>query len=106
MKAFTTTAAIAVFFTANVALAADDTQIGCYKEQGPLENGDTFTYQSIGHCRDLCTKKGKPLLGLSQGNHCYCSDKLPSDSLKTDSDNCDSPCDGYPQNICKFVISN
>lgn len=105
MKSFTPKALVAVsalLLAANGVLADDDSPVGCYSSQGPMEKADTFDFQSIGHCRNLCLGKGKPLLGLTKGSDCYCSDKIPSDGAKTSQDDCDLPCDGYPQNICKY----
>ncbi|KAK2768666.1 hypothetical protein FQN54_000522 [Arachnomyces sp. PD_36] len=102
MKSFTpqTVVAVSAFFLATNVFAAEDEMVGCYSSQGPMVDGDVYTYQSIGHCREVCTKQGMPVLGLTKGSDCYCSEKIPSVSSQTSKDDCDSPCDGYPQNIC------
>lgn len=109
MKSFTpkTVVAVSTFLLAtNVVLADNDEPVGCYSTKSSMDNmekADTFTYQSIGHCRGLCTGKNKPLLALTSGSDCYCTDKVPSQDSKTSDDDCSKPCDGYPQNICKCL---
>ncbi|EEP80646.1 predicted protein [Uncinocarpus reesii 1704] len=65
-----------------------------------MEDQGKYTYQSVGYCRGVCKKLKKPAMALTKGTNCYCGDKLPPRSSKTDDDQCKRDCDGYPDEIC------
>ncbi|WEW60579.1 Protein SLG1 [Emydomyces testavorans] len=57
---------------------------GCYSSSGSMEDQGAYTFQSTGYCRDLCTSLKRAVMGLTMGSNCYCGDKLPPASAKTD----------------------
>ncbi|KAI1931470.1 Protein SLG1 [Ophidiomyces ophidiicola] len=73
---------------------------GCYKSFGSLESQGTFKFQSRGYCRGICVPKGKPVMALWKGSECFCGDKLPASSQKTDNGQCQIKCIGYNLETC------
>ncbi|EAS36435.3 cell wall integrity and stress response component [Coccidioides immitis RS] len=106
MRSLLSVAAIAASILLHGGLvgAADDinkeTSQGCYKSSGSMKSQGPYTFQSVGYCRGVCEKLKKPAMALSKGSHCYCGDKLPPKSQKTDDDDCKITCDGYPKEYC------
>jgi len=39
-------------------------------------------------------------MAMTEGSNCFCGDMLPAESDKVDDSNCDTPCDGYDQEMC------
>lgn len=65
---------------------------------------DTFTYQSPGHCMEKCRDEGFNYAAI-QNLKCYCGAGKPSDDKKVSSDECDAPCAGWPDGICKYRLA-
>jgi cell wall integrity and stress response component len=40
---------------------------------------------------------------MTEGSNCFCGDMLPAADTKVDDSKCDTPCDGYDQEMCKFL---
>ncbi|KAF4556293.1 Cell wall integrity and stress response component 1-like protein [Elsinoe fawcettii] len=77
------------------------TYVGCYKNKGTLGTGDTFQFQSDGHCQGICVDNGKQaVLGLTNADTCLCGSQTPANSDKVDDSSCNSPCTGYGQHMC------
>ncbi|OAT03696.1 WSC domain-containing protein [Blastomyces gilchristii SLH14081] len=73
---------------------------GCYKSSKPLEDFGEYTWQSTGHCQQICVRSQKPVMALFSGSNCYCGDQIPRESDKTKMSACNSPCDGWPSDTC------
>lgn len=75
---------------------------GCYSSSQGFTDQGSYTFQSSGYCQQLCVGKGFPVMALWKGSDCLCGNALPPDSAQTDTDNCNTPCDGWPQDTCMF----
>lgn len=73
---------------------------GCYSSSQGFTDQGSYTFQSSGYCQQLCVGKGFPVMALWKGSDCLCGNALPPDSAQTDTDNCNTPCDGWPQDTC------
>ncbi|OXV09179.1 hypothetical protein Egran_03064 [Elaphomyces granulatus] len=73
---------------------------GCYSSSQGFTDQGSWTYQSSGYCQQLCVGKGFPVMALWKGSDCLCGNALPPDSAQTDNNNCNAPCDGWPQDTC------
>ncbi|KAI5289015.1 hypothetical protein KEM52_000943 [Ascosphaera acerosa] len=71
---------------------------GCYKKFNPLTDKGVYIYQAAGHCVDEC--KNYAVMAMTMGNDCACGDTVPAKSDKTDDDDCDKGCVGYPSDAC------
>ncbi|KAF2219902.1 hypothetical protein BDZ85DRAFT_275989 [Elsinoe ampelina] len=77
------------------------TYVGCFKNKGTLGDGDTYQFQSDGHCQGICVDNGKQaVLGLTNGDTCLCGSQTPNNNDKVDDSSCNSPCTGYGQHMC------
>jgi hypothetical protein len=74
--------------------------VGCFSSSQPLTDQGPYEYQTQGYCQPICVKQGQAVLGLSKGSDCWCGDELPAASSKVDDSNCDSPCNGFDQDMC------
>ncbi|KAF2155175.1 WSC-domain-containing protein [Myriangium duriaei CBS 260.36] len=81
------------------------TYVGCFSSSSGLSKGDTFQYQSSGHCQSICVQQNNnaPVLGLTAGNTCLCGSSTPPSSAKVDDSHCNSACTGYGQDMCGGV---
>ncbi|KLJ08618.1 hypothetical protein EMPG_15950 [Blastomyces silverae] len=73
---------------------------GCYKSSKPLEDFGEYTWQSTGHCQQVCVKNNKPVMALFAGSNCFCGDQIPRESDKTKLSACNAKCDGWPTETC------
>jgi cell wall integrity and stress response component len=80
------------------------TYVGCYSSAGKLTKGDTFTYQSYGHCQETCIPKSgenpQAVMGLNKGSDCWCGSALPPESDKVSDTECNTACTGFGQDDC------
>jgi len=76
------------------------TSKGCYSSSQGFNDQGSYTFQSSGYCQNLCVQKGFPVMALWKGSNCLCGNALPPDSAQTDNNNCNNPCDGWPQDTC------
>lgn len=74
---------------------------GCYSSAGSLESDGSYMYQSTGYCGEQCTGKDQAVMGLTEGNSCWCGGSIPSDSDKVDDERCNSPCTGFGSDNCR-----
>ncbi|PGH15975.1 hypothetical protein AJ80_05351 [Polytolypa hystricis UAMH7299] len=76
------------------------TELGCYKSVQPLKDLGKWLYQTEGYCQEQCVKQKKPVFALFKGSNCFCGDKIPAKSQKTDSKLCNLPCNGFGEHKC------
>ncbi|RLV87585.1 Cell wall integrity and stress response component 3 [Meyerozyma sp. JA9] len=82
------------------AVSASWTKGGCYKSsiKGSLSFSDNNMYQSSGHCEGQCSDSAYAV--VTGGQYCYCGSTELDSSDETDSSNCNTPCQGYPFEMC------
>ncbi|KAF2838605.1 hypothetical protein M501DRAFT_934502 [Patellaria atrata CBS 101060] len=76
------------------------TEKGCYDDPKPLVNHGPWTFQTSGNCQPICVQLKKPVMALVNGEDCWCGDLLPALSAKVDDDECNTPCNGFPDEMC------
>jgi cell wall integrity and stress response component len=80
------------------------TYVGCFSSVGELTKGDTFTYQSYGHCQETCIPQSgenpQAVMGLNRGSDCWCGSALPPESDKVSDAECNTPCTGFGKDNC------
>jgi cell wall integrity and stress response component len=77
--------------TPTVILAASAmTDIGCF------ETG-------VGNCQLVCLELGKDVMGLSDGENCWCGDLIPPKDSKVNNSTCGTTCRGDDTSLCKFI---
>ena len=81
------------------------TYVGCYSDSQPLKNQGSYTFQSPGYCQKVCAVLNKPVMATQKGSNCWCGDQLPNTGAKTSESDCNSPCDGFGQDMCKLSHS-
>lgn len=87
--------------TPTVTLAASKiVDIGCFQTGIPLENHGPYLYRSPGNCQLVCLEQGKNVMGLSDGENCWCGDKIPAKEWATDNKTCDTTCAGDKTVLC------
>lgn len=79
------------------------TDKGCFSSYEPLEDQGEYTFQSSGNCQKLCVGLDTVVMGLVNGSNCYCGNKLPAKDDEVDMDKCNTPCNGYSQDTCRFL---
>lgn len=73
---------------------------GCYSSTGSMSDKGEYIYQSQGACKDTCIGEGKAVMALTEGSTCWCGDEVPSSAEKVDDSNCQTPCQGFPEERC------
>lgn len=92
--------------TPTVTLAASKiVDIGCFQTGIPLENHGPYLYRSPGNCQLVCLEQGKNVMGLSDGENCWCGDKIPAKEWATDNKTCDTTCSGDNTVRCTCLCS-
>ncbi|KAF1808355.1 hypothetical protein P152DRAFT_469037 [Eremomyces bilateralis CBS 781.70] len=76
------------------------TMDGCYATPEPLTDHGPYTFQTSGNCQPICYQFNKPVMALSDGSNCWCGDLLPQEDAKTDNTSCNTPCNGFPDDMC------
>jgi cell wall integrity and stress response component len=74
---------------------------GCYSSSNGLTDQGYYQFQTQGYCQPICVNKNDAVLGLSGGSHCWCGSVLPPADSKVNESNCNTPCNGYGQDMCK-----
>lgn len=74
--------------------ASEIANIGCFETGTPLENHGSYQFQSPGNCQLVCLQLDKDVMGLSDGENCWCGDKIPAKDWQTDNSTCDTTCSG------------
>jgi cell wall integrity and stress response component len=87
--------------TATVAVNAMET-MGCFETGVPLEDHGKGKFVSAGSCQQICVGLDKDVLGLSEGDHCWCGDKYPPKDTKVDDKKCTSMCSGDDRTVCEL----
>lgn len=75
-------------------------ELGCYATGTPLENHGPFLYQSPGNCQLVCLQFNKNVMGVSDGENCWCGDMIPPKESKVDNSLCDTGCGGDNNTMC------
>ena len=69
-----------------------------------MSKGDSFMYQSYGHCQEQCIPNSgqnpHAVMGLNKGSDCWCGSALPPESDKVDESECSTGCTGYGTDMC------
>lgn len=78
-------------------------ELGCYSTVPGLKDEAEYPFQSHGYCEQKCQKAGYRVAALSDGTTCACSNELPKDSDKVNSDECNVNCAGWPQANCESI---
>jgi len=97
---YTASTLLLIAMSALTARAQSMVAQGCFSSSQPLTNQGDATYQSSANCETTCTNMNKPVLGLSNGNLCWCGDMLPAADSQVSDSKCNTPCQGYPQESC------
>lgn len=83
------------------------TYVACYSSAGSMTLNDTYTYQTQGYCQEQCVSltggSVYSVLATSGGDSCYCGNSEPSTDDKVDDSFCDTPCNGYGEDNCKYL---
>ncbi|KAJ5111079.1 hypothetical protein N7532_001614 [Penicillium argentinense] len=74
--------------------------IGCYSKVNSPTAQSEFEFMSLEYCTNKCSRLGYRISALSDGSQCSCGNELPSESDKVDDDKCDTPCQGFPADMC------
>ena len=79
---------------------------GCFNSPADMQDLGFSSFQSGGKCQESCVRQHKPVMGTSQGSHCWCGSMLPAPSSKISDDECNSECNGYPSETCESMYSH
>lgn len=75
--------------------------LGCYSSPGPLKQDNTNTFQTSGSCQQVCgDQEGQAVMAITGGSTCYCGSELPGLDKLVAKSNCNSPCQGFGQQMC------
>lgn len=74
--------------------------IGCFATSVPLESHGIYEFQSPGNCQLVCLQEKKNVFAVSDGNTCWCGDKIPPKTAQVDNGTCDTTCAGTKENKC------
>ena len=76
------------------------TSIGCFETGLPLENHGSYNFQSPGNCQLVCLQLDKDVMGLSDGENCWCGDEIPAKEWQVKNDTCSTTCNGDDTSGC------
>jgi cell wall integrity and stress response component len=76
------------------------TSIGCFETGLPLENHGPYNFQSPGNCQLVCLQLDKDVMGLSDGENCWCGDEIPAKEWQVKNDTCSTTCSGDDTTGC------
>ena len=95
-------------FTDGLNINAAPVAKGCYSTSGSLTSFGIYTYQSQAWCQALCYRQGLQYMALFGGQDCYCGKQsdIPQASDVTPNSNCISPCNGYPTQYCRSLLTS
>ncbi|KAJ5935497.1 hypothetical protein N7466_005044 [Penicillium verhagenii] len=77
-----------------------ETLVGCYSSSDGLSNKTYYEYQSSGWCLNNCEETNAAAFALTAGAYCLCGNELPPTSDKVASSNCNTVCNGWPEDKC------
>ncbi|KAF2641501.1 hypothetical protein P280DRAFT_479882 [Massarina eburnea CBS 473.64] len=66
----------------------------------PLEDHGPGPFITSGECQFICLGLEKNVLGLSEGNRCWCGDELPPLNTKVSNTSCSTGCAGSDSDNC------
>lgn len=55
---------------------------------------------TVEHCLYLCQDVGFTVCAMEAGTECFGTTSLPASKFQADPDDCNSPCEGNPDQIC------
>ncbi|KAL1962995.1 hypothetical protein VTN77DRAFT_8841 [Rasamsonia byssochlamydoides] len=73
---------------------------GCYSSAEGFKDLGSYTFQSSGYCQEQCVGQGYPVMALYNGGDCLCGNALPPVSAKAADSECNTPCNGWPEEPC------
>jgi cell wall integrity and stress response component len=77
--------------------------VGCYSSSEGLTEGGTYLYQSSSYCaQSICTGQ-QSVMGLTNGNDCWCGNEIPPASSKVDDAKCNIGCTGFGTAKCEYL---
>ncbi|USP73371.1 hypothetical protein yc1106_00645 [Curvularia clavata] len=76
------------------------TSIGCFETGLPLENHGPYKFQSPGNCQLVCLQLNKDVMGLSDGENCWCGDEIPAQEWQVENNTCSTSCAGDDTTGC------
>ncbi|KAL8810171.1 MAG: hypothetical protein Q9200_002801 [Gallowayella weberi] len=76
------------------------TSKGCFSAVDGFLSQGSFTFQSQGHCQEICVGLKKPVMALTDGSDCWCGDLLPATSSQVSDSECGTACNGWPDQKC------
>lgn len=79
---------------------SNPTLVGCYSAIPGYGSSKSWTYQSSGWCSNRCFGMNQGAFALTGASNCICGDTLPPSSDKVSSDKCNTPCSGWPDDMC------
>jgi len=66
-----------------------------------LDHGP-YKFQTSGNCQPICYDLQMPVMGLVNGSNCWCGALLPPKDTEVSNSSCNTPCNGYGTEFCKF----
>ena len=78
--------------------------VGCFATGTPLENHGSYLFQTGGNCQLVCLGLGKDVMAVSDGEDCWCGDKIPYQKWQVDNKTCDTTCAGSNQYFCALFL--
>ncbi|EOA89608.1 uncharacterized protein SETTUDRAFT_159209 [Exserohilum turcica Et28A] len=76
------------------------TSVGCFATGIPLENHGPYNFQSPGNCQLVCLQLDKNVMGLSDGENCWCGDEIPAKAWQVKNETCSTTCSGDDTTGC------
>ncbi|KAF1977103.1 hypothetical protein BU23DRAFT_565251 [Bimuria novae-zelandiae CBS 107.79] len=74
--------------------------IGCFETGVPLEDHGKGLFVTAGSCQQICLGLDKDVLGLSDGDHCWCGDEYPPKDSQVANSTCNTSCSGDDRTKC------
>ncbi|KAI9375216.1 hypothetical protein BJX61DRAFT_494759 [Aspergillus egyptiacus] len=89
------------FILSSAAAAGESNSIGCFTDGSQFDNQGPYTFQSIGYCKDRCSRADKVYrYAALQGENCFCASEDPAQDTLVADDRCDVQCAGFARDIC------
>ncbi|KAF2870940.1 hypothetical protein BDV95DRAFT_607233 [Massariosphaeria phaeospora] len=76
------------------------TTVGCFNTGIPLADHGRGDFASDGACQQICLGLDQPVLGLSDGENCWCGELVPPEEAKVPIEECNTSCSGFPEKDC------
>lgn len=76
---------------------------GCFTSLTEMQGLGPYVYQAPRYCQKQCVNLNNPLMGTSQGSHCWYGDLLPAPSSRVAHADDRSSCTGYEPDSCRSM---